>query len=186
MQKFRQTWNTCGIWKTQQISYKKWIFRGLLNLSHSFHCCSLACIHSSWSAAVESQQYLFIILPKPSTTLHHVLSNQCSMFSRNSFQMIAASLLSDHCSMSSWFRHKYLGCCYQTHVRSFLLSSPNHGFGCSIVTKSVQGVLIHVFRSKRSGKLIFHTISGSLIHTCIRIKHTHKTTTIWRIMWRKN
>ena len=70
--------------------------------------------------------------------------------------------------------------------KKFLLSSPNHGFGCSIVTKSVQGVLIHVFRSKRSGKLIFHTISGSLIHTCIRIKHTHKTTTIWRIMWRKN
>ena len=79
------------------------------------------------------------------------------------------------------------GLLLSNQCKKFLLSSPNHGFGCSIVTKSVQGVLIHVFRSKRSGKLIFHTISGSLIHTCIRIKHTHKTTTtIWRIMWRKN
>ena len=70
------------------------------------------------------------------------------------------------------------GLLLSNQCKKFLQSSPDHGFGCSIVTKSVQGVLIHVFLSKRSGKLIFHTISGSVIHTCIRIKHTHKTTTI--------
>ena len=125
--------------------------------------------------AVKSWQYPFIILPKPSTTLH-VLSNQCSTFSCNSVQMIAASLLSDHCSIFSWFRtnHKYLGCCYQTNVRRLYSPVQTMVLAVLLLWNQCKVFWYMYFRQNWSVKLIFHTVSGSVIHTCIIIKHTQQ------------